>query len=268
MTSTQKTIQVSDNGQLEIAITVLSYDTSDDSYQVLVEGRMRNVGKTRVFHSTANITCSITGLSNFTGSNFSFDLSSGEVLTFISHTFHITQNTVGNSGMAFAVHYGVTSTTAFGDNKSVDTTVAVRPGIPGVPVFTNLTPTSVTVSWAESPTNGGSSIIDYKLRRWNDGTPGHGPFTDSDSNSSTRNVTGLTPGKTYGFAVYARNKSDDNDGYSDPGPGDTVQMLAGAWIRVGGVWKVAIPYIRTGTNQWKMALPYVRTGTNQWKQTT
>jgi hypothetical protein len=265
MTSTQKTIQVSDNGQLEIAITIQSYNSGTQAFQVLVEGRIRNTGKSRVFHSTANITASITGLSNFTGANFNFDLSSGEVLTFISHTFNITQNTAGNSGMAFAVHYGVTGTTAFGDNKDVDTSLAVRPGIPGPPQYSNILPTSVTVSWDPSPTTGGAAISYYKLRRWDSGVPGHGNFIDYNSPTLVRNITGLRPGTTYGFAVYANNSTDDNQGFSDPSTGTTVQTVGGVWVRSAGHWKVAIPYVRTG-GTWKLALPFVRSG-GHWKQT-
>lgn len=266
MTSTQKTIQVTDNGQLEIAISITSYNPGTNAFQVLVEGRIRNVGKGRVFHNTANITCSITGLSNFTGAPFSFDLAVGEVLTFISHTFNITQNTAGNTGMAFAVHYGVTNTTTFGDNKDVDTALPVRPGTPGPPQFSNILPTSVTVTWTPAPTTGGLDVSYYKLRRWNSGVPGHGPFIDYDSPTLVRNITGLTPGTTYGFAVYAKNNSDDNQGFSDPSTGTTVQTVGGVWVRSAGQWKVAIPYVRVG-GAWKLALPYVRSG-GTWRQTT
>lgn len=265
MTSTQKTINVSDNGQLEITIEVLSYNAGTNAFQVLVEGKIRNTGKTRVFHSTANINASITGIGSFTGSDFNFDLSSGEVLTFISHTFNITQNTAGNSGMDFTVHYGTTGTTAFGDNKSVQTALPVRPGTPGPPTYSNILPTSITVSWTAAPTTGGADVSYYKLRRWNSGVPGHGPFTDYDSNSLARNITGLLPGTTYGFAVYAKNNSDDNGGFSDPSTGTTVDTVGGVWVRSGGHWKVAIPYVRSA-GQWKLAIPFVRSA-GHWKQT-
>jgi hypothetical protein len=260
--SGQNTDKVTDSGQVEIAITVTAYNPASDTYAVLVEGRIRNVGKTRVFHTTANITCSITGQASFTGSNFNFDLSPGEVLTFISHSFNLSQNTIGNNGLDFTVHYGVTSTTAFGDNKSVSHVVLVRPAQPGPPQFTNITPTSLTVFWDGSASNGGSNIVSYKLRRWV-GSPGHGDFIDSDANSQSRNITGLIPGTTYGFAVYAKTLADDNGGYSDPSTGESIQMLAGAWVRVDGKWKISVPYVRVG-GVWKMAIPYVRSGSS-WK---
>ena len=259
--SGQNTIKVSDNGQLECAITVTAYNAASDTYTVTVEGRIRNIGSSRVFHSTANITCSITGQVSFTGSNFSFDLNSGETLTFISQSFNVSQEDVGNNGLDFTVHYGTTSTTAFGDNKSCGYALPVRPAQPSPPVFTNLTPISVTVSWNASANNGGSAITSYKLRRWL-GSPGHGDYVDNDADSLIRNVTGLVPGQTYGFAVYAQNKSGDNGGFSDPSTGESVTMPSGAWIRLSsdtGVskWYITVPYIRSG-GKWKLAEAHVR----------
>ncbi len=262
--SGENTNNVSSTGQIECAITVTDYNPASDGYTVTVVGRIRNVGGGRVFHSASDISCSISGQASFTGAAFSFDLASGESLDFISHSFNITQSVIGNDGLNFTVHYGTTSTTAFGDNKSCSFTLAVRPAQPGPPQFSNVTPTSLTVTWAASVNNGGSSITSYKLRRWL-GSPGHGDYVDSDASNRVRNYTGLIPGTTYGFAVYAKNNSGDNSGYSDPSVGETVDTLAGAWVRVSGTWKIAVPYVRTG-GVWKMAIPYVRNG-GSWKLT-
>lgn len=262
--SGEKTIGVSSTCQLECAVTVTAYNPASDTYTVLVEGKIRNVGTGRTFHTANDISCSISGQAAFTGSPFSFDLSSGEVKIFISHSFNITQAAVSNNGLDFTVHYGVTGTTAFGDNKSVGFALPVRPAQPGPPQFSNVLPNSVRVTWSAPANNGGSAIVTYKLRRWL-GSPGHGPYVDSDANSQARNVTGLTPGQTYGFAVYAKNNSGDNGGYSDPSTGESITMIAGAWVRTGGAWKIAVPYIRTG-GVWKLAVPYVRSG-GSWKLT-
>ena len=262
--SGENTIGVSSTGQLECAITVNSYNPASDTYNVTVEGKIRNVGTTRVSHTTANISCSVDGQASATGSNFGFDLSSGETLVFISKNFNISQSVIGNDGLNFTVHYGTTSTSTFGDNKSCTYKLAVRPAQPGPPVFSNLTPISMTVSWPASVNNGGSSITTYELRRWA-GPPGHGPYVSSKANNLTRNITGLVPGTLYGFAVVAHNSSSDNGGESDPSVGESVSTLAGAWVRVSGTWKIALPYIRTG-GAWKLAVPYLRSG-GKWKHT-
>lgn len=264
VTSGEYTVGVGTGGQLECAVTVNTYDPASDGYNVTVEGRIRNVSSSRVVHSTANISCSVSGQASATGSNFGFDLDSGETLTFISKNFNILQSQIGNNGLNFTVHFGTTGTSTFGDNKSCSFTLSVKPAQPGPPQFSNMTPTSVTVSWAASVNNGGSAITTYKLRRWL-GSPGHGSYVDSDANSLSRNVTGLTPGVTYGFAVYAKNNSGDNGGYSDASTGESITMLAGAWVRYGGTWKIAVPYVRTG-GVWKMAVPYVRSS-GTWKLT-
>lgn len=256
--SGEKTVTVTEKGEMECAVTVNSYTLGSDTYNVTVEGRIRNVGKTRATHNTANISCSISGQQNVSGANFGFDLAPGDVLTFISKNFNITQTDIGNNGLDFTVHYGTTGTSAFGDNHSVRYVLAVRPAQPGPPQFTNITPISVTVFWDASINTGGSPITSYKLRRWLD-APGHGDFLDNDGNSTFRNLTGLIPGQTYGFAVYAKNGSDDNDGFSDGSTGETILMPSGAWVRVNNAWYIAIPYVRSG-GRWKLAEAHVRSG--------
>lgn len=254
--SGENTVAVTSGGQIECAVTVTAYNAVENLYTVLVEGRIRNVGTTRVSHSNTTITCSISGQASFTGSPFGYNLDPGEVLTFISHTFNLTQVQVGSNGLNFTVGYGDSGTSTFGSNHTCSFTLVVRPAQPGSPQFTNLTPVSVTVSWAGSASNGGASIVTYKLRRWH-GPPGHGDYVDSDASNRTRNITGLVPGQLYSFAVYAYNKSSDNDGYSDASDGESVTMLSGAWIRVGGAWYIAIPYVRSG-GKWKLAEAHVR----------
>jgi hypothetical protein len=255
---------VSSSGQLECAITVNTYNPASDTYNVTVEGRIRNVGTKRVTHSTANISCSVDGQATATGSNFGFDLSVGETLTFISKNFNISQSVIGNDGLNFTVHYGVTGTSEFGDNKSCTYKLAVRPAQPGTPVFSNITPLSMTVSWPASVNDGGSPITTYELRRWA-GPPGHGPYVSSKAYNLFRNVTGLTPGVSYGFAVVAYNSSGDNGGESDPSVGASASTLAGAWVRASGQWKIALPYIRIG-GVWRLAVPYLRKN-GVWKHT-
>ena len=139
--------------------------------------------------------------------------------------------------------------------------MADPPGAPGVVSFSNVLPQSVTVSWGAATPGSGSVIAYYVLTA-----------TDhADSTSYTWNVQGLMfnittfvkPGHTYTFSVYAQQNF--GGAVSGPTSESDLQMPAGAWIRVDGVWKVAIPYARTG-GVWKMALPHIRVAGN-WKAT-
>ena len=140
-----------------------------------------------------------------------------------------------------------------------------KPSAPGKPTFSEELPTSVRVSWTGATDNGGSDIDGYLLRYWPN-ADGTGAYVDhSTENNLTRLVTGLTPGQFYRFAVYAHNGSGENSGYSNSSESSVIQMLAGARIRVDGVWKMAMPYIKVG-GVWKMALPYVK-DSGTWKIT-
>jgi Fibronectin type III domain/Siphovirus protein of unknown function (DUF859) len=261
--SATHTTSVSSNGELTIVITQVSQDLVNNKSSVRVTGTIKNVGTTRSWHSTINISATITGAASYTGSDFSFDLNAGASKTFIDHTFTITHTSDGTKSVSFTVGYGSTGTSTFGDDKTSGTSLTLtripkRPSAPGAPSFSNDLPSSLTVSWTASADNGGKTITSYKLRRY-DGSTTTGTYVDNDANNTSRNITGLTPGATYTFVVYAYNGSGDNGGYSDPSSSSTIQMLAGVRIRDGGTWKTAVPYIRTG-GVWKMAVPYVRSG--------
>jgi hypothetical protein len=260
---------VSADGWLNISVIQRSQNQAGNSSQVQVIGGMLNAGSSRSFHLDKTISCSINGAGTFNGAAFSFDLAAGQAFNFIDHTFTIVHGPDGIGNITFQVHYGVTGTATFGDNKTAGVFLALtripkRPNPPGVPTFSNEFPTTMTVSWTASPNNQGSAINDYLLRQYS-GTSPTGPYVDNHGNSLTRNLTGLIPGAKYTYTVYAHNGSADNGGYSNPSGSNTLGMLAGAWVRVSGVWKIAVPYIRVG-GVWMMAVPYVRSG-GTWKLT-
>ncbi len=87
----------------------------------------------------------------------------------------------------------------------------VQAGLPsrvsGAVSTSNVTGTSVDVSWS-APANGGSTIVEYVVRRSDDGgktwNPNYTQVLGNPAGTSTK-VTGLTPGKTYLFQVAVRN---------------------------------------------------------------
>ncbi len=166
------------------------------------------------------------------------------------------------------MNYGITETDFLANQACSATLVLTRipkkPLSPGQPVFSNVTPTSCTVSWTACPDDGGSPIITYELCRWT-GESQSGTRTDSKANNLSRNVTGLHTGRVYTFAVHCKNGSVDgtDPGWSDFGPDSHLELRAGAWIRINGLWIQGIPYVRD-QGFWKPAYPYVRTG-GVWK---
>jgi hypothetical protein len=265
-------------GWIEITVTEGTLDVGNNRSQITVTGKIINKGTGTSTHTTANITSSMTGTDSQGDSLFHDGalwaigtLGPGKSKQFFSFTQWAAHDPGGGGSVNVAVHYGVTGTTIFGDNKGIGaqltlTSLATAATSPGIPAFTNILPTSVTLTWDAPSDDGGWPISSYLIEAYlgDDTTTDTNPkqFT---SNGTTKNVTGLQAGKDYTFLIYAYNGHGANGGYSTPSEPATVQMLAGSFVRVDGVWKIAVPYVRDG-GVWKMAVPWVRTG-DQWQQT-
>lgn len=140
-----------------------------------------------------------------------------------------------------------------------------RPSVPGTPVASNVLPTSLKLDWTASSDNAGSTITGYLVRRWVGSSP-TGSYTDvSETNTLTRTPTGLTPGTTYTFGIYAKNGSADNGGYSNLSGTVTVKTIAPMRVRVAGIWKYAVPYKKIA-GVWTITQPFVKVA-GVWKAT-
>jgi hypothetical protein len=73
------------------------------------------------------------------------------------------------------------------------------------------------------------------------------------SSTGTSVVTGLLPNTTYYFWSRGRNAV----GWGPWSVRSSAQTLAGARVRIGGVWVDAVPYVKV-SGVWKRAQPYVK----------
>jgi hypothetical protein len=128
-----------------------------------------------------------------------------------------------------------------------------RPSPPGTPTASNVLPQSMTLSWTGSTDNAGSAVDYYLLRRF-DNAAGTGSYTDYTTTGLSYNVSGLTPGKTYSWRVYAHNGAADNGGYSNASGMLTKATMAPLRVKVGGVYKYAVPYVKVN-GAYKSAVP-------------
>lgn len=128
------------------------------------------------------------------------------------------------------------------------------PTAPGTPVASEILPQSMRLTWSASSDNKGSSIDHYLLRRY-ETSNGTGSYTDSTANDLSRVISGLTPGKTYSWRVYAHNGS--YGGYSAASGLLVAATMAPARIKVGGVYKYGIPYVKV-SGIYKTAVPMVK----------
>lgn len=122
------------------------------------------------------------------------------------------------------------------------------PDAPNRPNLYNVTVNSVDVSWNPPPYDGGATILGYQIGY---GTNPAGPTTIVNASSPTT-IGNLATGTVYYFWVRAGNYQ----GWGDWSPSSVVRTYLGAYVNVGGAWKLAIPYVRSG-GIWRQAEPII-----------
>lgn len=110
--------------------------------------------------------------------------------------------------------------------------------------------------------DGGSPILEWQFSFGTNGGAIEGAGNSKYSSSGTSTVSGLKPGQYY--AAWARGRNAL--GWGPWSSGKSAYTLAGCHVRVGGVWKSAVPYVKVA-GVWKPAIPYVRVA-GVWKMTT
>lgn len=132
------------------------------------------------------------------------------------------------------------------------------PTAPSAPVASNISQFSATVKTTPNAT-GGTAILEYQFGFGL--TSGVVDTWLSSGLTTTLDVAGLSPGKTYYVVARARNAV----GWSNNSVQTTVKLVAGAKVRVGGVIKDAVPWVKVA-GVWKVARPWVNSG-GTWKTT-
>lgn len=132
------------------------------------------------------------------------------------------------------------------------------PDPPTVPLLAAVRMNSVDVAFTANGT-GGSTITGYEIGY---STSSTGSPTTTVSAKSPQTVTGLTPGTLYYFRTRAKNSV----GWSAWSGPSSIRTIAGAYVKVGSVWKLAVPYVNVG-GIWKIAEPWGKS-VGVWKRTT
>lgn len=207
MATARKTANVGSSGKIEIIITSGTQSTSNNTTQVRVRGIMHNSAGRSYDNSADGVERKITGTNSWSGT-FNFDLSSNESYTFIDRTFTVTHNSDGTKTVNYTITLGKTLTGTFGNGGSVGTSLTLpaidrKPGAPGTPSISPVSPGVVDASWTAAASNG-SSIDEYQIlySRYSD----FRSFDQlRDSTARTRRISGLSTRVTYYFKVRAHN---------------------------------------------------------------
>lgn len=132
------------------------------------------------------------------------------------------------------------------------------PSPPTAPLLAAVRMTSVDAAWSAN-SNGGSTITGYEVGY---STSASGSPTTTIPATSPKTITGLTPGTLY----YIRTRAKSSVGWSAWSSATSIRTLAGAHVKVGAEWKLAVPYVKVG-GVWKLAEPWTKS-VGVWKRTT
>lgn len=129
------------------------------------------------------------------------------------------------TGLSATTRYEWRASAVYGSYRSPWTAWVSTPASPTTPTASEVTPTSMRLTWVRPTDNGGSALVQMILRYST--SPTFASYTDVPlaASATTTVVTGLTGGRTYYWRVLARNFV----GYSLPGGTRTQATLpAGA----------------------------------------
>ncbi|MFJ8577791.1 glycoside hydrolase family 9 protein [Micromonospora sp. NPDC093277] len=99
----------------------------------------------------------------------------------------------------------------WGDEPAPGTTDTTPPTVPGTPVASGLTASSVTLTWAASTDTGGSGLAGYDVSQE---TVGSDALVMYQTSTNTLTVGSLQPARTYRFRVSARDGAGNRSAYS------------------------------------------------------
>jgi len=129
------------------------------------------------------------------------------------------------------------------------------PSAPSVVVLSAITQVSMHAAFTKN-SDGGSVITSLQIGY---GTSSTTPTTIIEATTSMT-IAGLAPATTYYFWARAKNAL----GYSAWSVVSSASTIAGGYVKVGTVYKKAIPYVNVG-GVWKLARPWGRPS-GVWKE--
>jgi hypothetical protein len=127
-----------------------------------------------------------------------------------------------------------------------------EPAAGGLVTYSEVSQLSVVVHFADPANNGGTAILERQVG-WTTTNGGNPTTTATYSATGVNKIANLRPGTVY----YFRSRTRNAVGWSAWSGQTSVKTIAGAFVKVGGVWKDAIPYVKY-QGVWRPARPWVR----------
>lgn len=148
----------------------------------------------------------------------------------------ISHSASGSKSITISASGGIpdTSWTSTSGSQTVGLTNYSRPpSKPGTPSFSQLTPTSVKVSWG-APTSINWGIDDYDID-WATNSSFSGASDGNPGNNRTFTITGLKPATKY----YVRTRAHNSDGWGSFSTTASFTTPSAAYVGQGGIYPAA-----------------------------
>lgn len=166
-----------------------------------------------------------------------------------------------NHGPAGTCTFGAFVTlTGYNNQKSENSDTFQLPTIarvsdpPSMPVVTNITQVTATVTFTDG--EGGGPIDSRQIRY---GEDPDGIDVDIIPSTGSNTLLDLLPGITY----YIWARTHNAAGYSEWSSRTTMQTIAGSWVK-DDIWYLSVPYTKD-SGVWKLARPWVN-NLGEWKE--
>lgn len=203
---------VGSGGEIQIIVDLVTQSVSNNRSVVRVRGIMHNnSGRS---YDSSGVSVSISGTNSWSSTR-TFDIASNGSFTIVDQDFTVNHGTDGRKSVSYTFKLGSTLTGTFGSGGSVtvgmtlpriDTggggSTATIPGKVARPTLQHVSGTTFNVSWP-TPNNGGSGILEYRIRVDDSASFPSPVFTETTSIS--QNITNATMGKRWHVCVQARN---------------------------------------------------------------
>lgn len=149
-----------------------------------------------------------------------------------------------------------------GWSNRVEASTWLAPRVLGQPVILNKTQTSMDVLYVYAIGSNDPPILERQVGYGFDPDDPTDIRSDLVDGENYNSLTELEPGGTY----YVWGRSRNAAGWSAWSFRAKVDLIAGARVLVGGVWKRAVPYVKDG-GEWKVAEPWVKNA-GTWRKTS
>lgn len=239
---------------------MVDYDKSTGASGTM---RLRDTGSVVEFWLKSGFGSTFFGSANFSytspngNGSFSHGYNSGDTWQKMGE-----KNVTDSGTVSWTMPATGTSSLGGPTTQSVSISREEKPGNPSSLSEEGISYTLATLKWVNGGALNGGDFIRYQIQVSSTPQSGSDNFSGTveitaNSTSKSFKAEDLKPGVIYDWHV----RQLTSWGYSNWSGIASFQTLHGAWLKNGGAWVKAVPYVKDD-GKWKIAIPYIKVGSN------